>query len=435
MTRRDQSRGSAANWFNEFLGIVAACLVILALPIEAARAQVCGALCDSSPDRAAILKILGFAPIWPNFDIIENATGQSDTTQFLDLFAQQTSFGGGPAHLGMYVSSTTGADVAAFGGADYAHSSGYGVTDSAGLLGPGGTSGPSFKDVDGGGGIEGSYNLASLMRLPADQRFDVEGFFNYDHNAMTLGALPGIGVANSGSAQTNTYMVGGLVSYAIERTYLNVAGFYDFGGGSEFQTTDGSAGSFGLQGYGVDARLGNTFILYNSITPGTQGFVTKEPATPAGGYAVGLDASGHVGYGNQRFDSFTDSTGFIYGPDQTRFGDAGALAKLFVVFAQGDYLWAPYVGASIDQQFAYSSTLDIPSQPALVGGDVLFIRPAQTYYGPQLGLDMQAPSGWKAGIKGFLTATADTQIAGGTVYASIPFDVPPPPAPPLAAKY
>jgi hypothetical protein len=78
------------------------------------------------------------------------------------------------------------------------------------------------------------------------------------------------------------------------------------------------------------------------------------------------------------------------------------------------------VTGTVDQRFAFSSTLNIPAQAALPGGDLISLQEAQTFWGGQWGLDVRGPSGWTVGAKGFYSASSDTNITGGRVYAKIP---------------
>jgi len=76
-------------------------------------------------------------------------------------------------------------------------------------------------------------------------------------------------------------------------------------------------------------------------------------------------------------------------------------------------LRTPYVAGTVDQQFDYSNTLNIPNQAALIGGDAISLQEAQTFWGAQLGLDVRGPIGLTVGVKGSYQASADTNIAGG----------------------
>jgi hypothetical protein len=321
------------------------------------------------------------------------------------------------SQLGMYISHGT-ADASVFGGAAVTRNSGYGVSDSAGLVAPG-TTAPSFKDVAGGGGVAGSYDL----NLSGNQSLRFSGSFDYRRVDMTLGALAGLGLASAGSVQTDTYRFGGAVIYGLGSAYLEGKAAFDFGHGNETQTVDGSTGRFDTHGYSADLRIGNVFMLLNTLSSGTATRMpTKAPPKAAGGYAVGLDLSGHLGYSNERIDGFTDSAGFVYGADRTRYGDIGGRAKLFAVVPNNGLLWMPYVAGTVDQQFGFSSTLTIPDQVALPGGDIVSLQQAQTFLGTQLGLDIRGAGGWKIGARGFYSASSDTNITGGSAYVKIPFN-------------
>ena len=331
----------------------------------------------------------------------------------------------GPSnHLGMYISPSGGSnDGYLAGGGAVLHSSGYGLTDSAGVLAPG-TKGPSLTDVSGGGSIGGYYDASWL--LPASQGLLFRGFFNYSGDELTLGSIAGLAAASAGSARFNTYTFGGSATYNIGATYAEASGAGDFGSGSETNGVDGSTGSFNTQGYFADLRIGTIFPLL--ATGGVPPVVTKAAPKVNGGTVLALDVSGHVGYTSQQINGFTDSTGFVFGDDRTQFGDVGARVKLFMVIPDHGVYWMPYVAGTVDQLFGYSSTLNIPVQAALPTGDVVGLSQAQTFGGGELGLDARVPNGWTIGAKGFYTASADTNIAGGTAYVRIPLNYTPLPA-------
>jgi len=331
----------------------------------------------------------------------------------------------------MYVSSspTGGIDAFAAGGGSVTRSSGYGVTDSAGLLAPGTTT-PSIRDVSGGGGIAGSYKVSGL---PANQSLSFSGFFDYARDNITLGTITGLAAGNAGSGQTDTYTFGGSFLYSIGATYLRGSAAYDFGHGSESLNLDGSAGSFSTHGYSADLKLGHVFVLLNTISSGNPAMPTKAPPKLAGGYVVALDLSGHLGYSNQQVDGFTDSSGFVFGTDQTQYGDIGGRAKLFALVPNNGLVWMPYIAGTVDQGFGFSSTLNIPTQAALVGGDVLGLQEALTFWGTEFGIDVRGPNGWTVGAKGFYSASADTNITGGTAYVKIPLNYTPRPV--FAPRY
>jgi len=335
----------------------------------------------------------------------------------------------------MYVSSGAGeTDAWAGGGGAVMRSNGFSATDSAGILGPGTTT-PSITDVSGSGGITGSYDASRF--LPTNQGLKFVGFFNYRRDnissATPAAAFGALGVTSSGSTAMNNYTFGGSFFYNVNSTYLAGVAALNFDNGSD-TSSDGTTDTFNGHGYAADLRIGKVFVLLNTISSGNPGMPTKAPPKPAdGGYALGLDVSGHLGYSNQQIDGYTDSSGFINGADLTRFGDIGGQVKLFALIPKSGFVWMPYVAGTVDQQFGFSSTGNIPSQPALPGGDVISLQAAPTFWGTQLGLDVQGPNGWIVGANGFYQASADTNIIGGSVHASIPLNYTPRPA--LAVKY
>jgi hypothetical protein len=334
-----------------------------------------------------------------------------------------TAGGSSGLHLGMSVSSGPANPFDAFGegGASVTRGSNLGVTDSAGLAAPGTTF--NFKDTSGNGSITASYGVSGL---PTDQQLSFRGLFGYQKDNL------GIDV---GSAQTNTYNFAGAVHYYIGQTYLIGAGGYNLGNGSEALNLDGSTGSFNTRGYWTDLKLGHVFVLFNSIAKSAAStkLPTKAPPKPTGGYAVGLNVSGHIGYSNGQVQSFTDSTGFMFGGANTRYEDAGVRAKLFVLVPKDDFVWKPYVAATLDREFGYSSSAIIPDQPLFPGGDIVNIQQALTFGGAEAGLDVRGPNGWMVGAKGFYQASTNVNVTGGTAYVKIPLNYTPPPV--FATRY
>jgi hypothetical protein len=135
--------------------------------------------------------------------------------------------------------------------------------------------------------------------------------------------------------------------------------------------------------------------------------------------------SGHIGYFKSRTNGFTDSSGFIFGTGEAKSGDVGARARLFALVAANGWLWMPYVSATVDREFGVSNTLDIPSQAALPGGDVIGIQTAKTFGGGDLGIDVRGSNGVTVGVKGFYEASADTNFIGGSVTVKVPLNYTP----------
>jgi hypothetical protein len=334
-----------------------------------------------------------------------------------------------PGHLGMSVPSSNGGvfSVSGYGGGASTTSSGYGVTDSAGLFA--GTTTPSFRAATASGGLTASYDVSRMM--PTNQTLLFRGFFDYAAANVTLGATPGLPAASSGSLNINSYTFGGGVRYGFGANYIQASAAGTTGNGTEFQAIDGSTGSFNTSGYWTDVKVGRTFLLANTIRTAYSALPAKAPPKATGGYVVGLDLSGHLGYADSRIGGFTDSTGFILGNSDTRYWDSGLKAKLFLLTRVGQYLWSPYVAATVDQQFGYSSNLFIPNQAAFPGGDTIGLLTAQTFWGAQAGLDVRAANGWTVGVRGFYRASSDTTTAGGTAYLRIPLN----PVQPVSARY
>jgi len=339
-------------------------------------------------------------------------------------------------HLGMYVSGTASpeTDFNAAGGMFSAHGSGYGVVDTAGAVIPG-TRTSSFHNLDGGGGISGNYDATSAFALSSSQRLILSGYFDYTHASSTYGAAPGlagVGLGGAGSANTNAYSFAGSFLYTNNSTYLNGLGLYSFGNGTESQTFDGSSGNFTTSGYALDLRLGNIFTLINTMGSATQSAMpTKAPPKAPGGYIAGLDLSGHIGYVDDRANGFTDTAGFVFGTEEAKYTDLGGRAKLFALFSGNGYMWEPYVAGTIDQRMGFSSTLSLPAQAALPTGDLVGFQEANTFWGGEFGLDVRGAGGVTVGLKGFVEASSDITVAGGSAVVKIPFNY----TPTVAARY
>jgi len=338
--------------------------------------------------------------------------------------------GGGGSRLGMSVPGGPAdqIDAGGFGGGSVIRGN-VGITDSAGITTPGMMTG--FKDVSGIGSIYGSYQVSGL---PANQWLSLSGAFDYQRHNISVAPITGLAGASGGSAGADTYTFQGSAFYSFGSSYVRGAAGFDVGRGNETSFVDGSTGNFNTHGYAGDLRIGTVFGLLNTIkTASPAAMPTKAPPKSTSGYAVGLDLSGHVGYSDQRLDGFTDSTGLIFGSGDTHSGDVGARARLFAVVQDNGWLWVPYVSATVDQQFGFSSVLNIPNQAAFVGGDVFSFQEAKTFWGTELGLNVQGPFGLTIGAKGFYQASADISFVGGTAYVKVPLNYTPKPA--FASRY
>jgi hypothetical protein len=338
------------------------------------------------------------------------------------------------AHLGMYVGAGSpdqpgwGAD----GGGAVLRGKDLRVSDTASFLTPGETF--TLHDTSGNGGIIGTVDATRFFGLPSNNSLLFTGSFNYQSDSASLGAVSPTGVAfNTGSFQSDTYTFHGSVFYRSGTTYLIGAADYNFGRSNETLSPVGGTGSFNSNGYSVDAKLGNVFVLFNTTGVSTSAALpTKAPPKPAGGTLVGLDLSGHIGSFGNWANGFTDSTGFIWGTDQIRSGDIGGRAELFALMPGNGLLWKPYVAGTVNQLFGFSSTLTIPSQVAQPGiTDVFSVQSARTFGGAELGVNTRGPGGWTVNVMGFYEAAGDTNITGGSVTVKIPFNY----SPMVASRY
>lgn len=328
--------------------------------------------------------------------------------------------------LGMYVSSGS-PDMPGWGGSvGYSAIRGSGIraADTAGAIAPGET--VSVRDTSGSGGILGTFDATRFFGLSGNQSAFFTAYFDYQGDSASLGAVPGVGAAfiQTGSLRTDTYTFGGSLFYRSGTTYLDGEAAYNFGRNNETNFLGGGAtGSFNSNGYSVDAKLGKVFVLSNTTGVSTSAAMpTKAPPKPTGGTLVGLDLSGHLGYFEDRLDGFTDSTGFTFGTGQTRSGDIGGRAELFALMPGNGLVWKPYVAGTVDQFFGLSTTVNIPSQVALAGGDLLSVQAARTFGGAELGVAARGSGGWTVDVKGFYEASTDTTITGGSVTLKIPFN-------------
>jgi hypothetical protein len=338
-------------------------------------------------------------------------------------------------HLGMYVAPVgsnnyVGGAAAGFG--SVMTSSGYGLTDTAGAV-PANTRSSGFKAVGGGGAIAGVFDASRYVGLSGDQSLTVQGYFKYDADSISIGsstlAVPLIG-GNAGSIHSDTYRFGGTALYQFGASYVSGWGEYDFGHSHETNALTASLGAFDDHGYAVDGRIGHIFILANSIPPSSGSALTKTPVA-AGGTLFALDLSAHVGYSDDRTDTFTDTTGFIFGTAESASGDYGARARVTAYSPVDGVLWMPYVSATFDHLFDVKNTAFDPAQAALPTGDILSFDVDKTFVGGDFGIEARGRGGWVIGGKGFIDGSADTTIIGGMGYVKIPFNY----TPVVAARY
>ena len=414
--------------FTDINGRVCATSDLIANPVDPNGPSVCPS--GSTP--------LGNPSIPPILDKLlkdrDRRGGPLPVTPFIDYSSQVStllgldeSLGAAPTggRLGMTVTPDTGfGNGVAFGAGGYsARSSGVGVTDTAGLLAPGSVSTASRTNA-GSGGLSGSYDASSFVG--SNQKLILNGGFDYTASRTNYSAA-------SGSINSDTYDFKGSALYSNYSTYLLLSGTYEFGNNSEFFVGDASSGSYRSDGYNVDARLGHVFVLFNSIAavaPPSRMPLKAAPRAADGGYAIGLDLSGHLGYSSDVARGFTDTSGFTFGDERAKGGETGLLAKLFAAVPRNGVIWQPYVAGSVDWRFDYSHIASFPTQVALAGGDAVSFSDGTTFVGAQAGFDVRAANGWIVGVNGFYSHSSDTDIAGGRAYVRIPFG-----PVPVAARY
>jgi hypothetical protein len=355
------------------------------------------------------------APSSPTFQDPFNLPGAPSSPTFQDPHQLPGAPSSSTLNLGMYVTPDTGFgnDVTLGAGGYSARSSGVSVTDTAGLLAPGSISTGSQTNA-GSGGISGSYDASYLVG--SNQKLSFNGAFNYTSSTTNFAGA-------SGSINSNTYGFNGSALYSNYATYLVLSGSYEFGNNNEFFAGDASSGSYRSDGYNVDARLGHVFVLFNSIaTIARSRMPVKAPPRAAdGGYGIGLDLSGHLGYASGVARGFTDTSGFTFGDERVQGGETGLRAKLFAAVPRNGVVWQPYISGSVDWRFDYSHIASFPTQVALAGGDAVNFEDGTTFVGAQAGLDVRTANGWTVGVNGFYSHSSDTDFTGGRVYVRIPF--------------
>lgn len=139
----------------------------------------------------------------------------------------------------------------------------------------------------------------------------------------------------------------------------------------------------------------------------------------ATGYSVNLDVSAHVSHSDDAIGGFNDALGLVYGTERIRFWNVGGHAKLFWTLPCGPLVWTPFVAATIDQEFGYSHTLDIPVQTAAVA-DVFYYGSVQTFLGAQAGIEGRNPYGVRFGLNGYYRQSSEFQVLGGQAYLKFP---------------
>ena len=325
------------------------------------------------------------------------------------------SIGSSYNQLGMTVVPDGLGNGVGFGaGGSSSHTNGVGISDSAGLLAPGAMA-TGVRQNSGSGGIAGSYDASWLVG--PNQQLLLGGAFNYTSSSLNYAGA-------AGSINSDMYDFRGFALYTNYQSYVALSGSYGFGNNHEFFAGDLSSGNYRSESYDVDVRLGHVFVLFNSIAtaaPPPRMSVKAPPRAADGGYAIGVDLSGHVGYANSVAQGFTDNSGFVFGDETAQGGEGGLQAKFFAEVPRNGVTWLPYITGTVDWRFDYSHVAYFPTQVALAGGDAVNFSDATTFVGGQIGLDVKTANGWTVGANGFYSHSSDTEIAGGRVYVKVPF--------------
>jgi hypothetical protein len=316
--------------------------------------------------------------------------------------------------LGMTVAPDGFGNGVGFGaGGSSSHTSGVGVTDSAGLLAPGAVA-TAARQTSGSGGISGSYDASWLVG--PNQKLLLDGAFNYTSASLNY-------AGGAGSISSDMYDFRGSALYSNYLSYVALSGSYGFGTNHEFFAADLSSGNYRSDSYEVDVRFGHVFVLFNSIATALppRMSVKAPPRNADGGYSIAVDLSGHVGYANSVAQGFTDSSGFVFGDETAQGGEGGLRAKFFAEVPRNGVTWMPYITGTVDWRFDYSHVSYFPTQMALASGDAVNFSDATTFVGGQVGLDVKTANGWTVGANGFYSHSSDTEFAGGRVYVKVPF--------------
>jgi hypothetical protein len=183
---------------------------------------------------------------------------------------------------------------------------------------------------------------------------------------------------------------------------------------------DSGTGNTDGRGYSVGATVGNWFQLFGTARP-SPAIPTKAPPASGGGYALFLNTAGTVDYRKEWDNGFTDTAGSIFGTEKVSYTALSAQANLVAVLPSSGFAWLPFVGVNVNRQFGFNHTFDIPAQ-AGTPADTLFIDQSNTFWGVQTGVNIINRGGVRAGLSASYTASADTNIVGGSVFLKIPFD-------------
>ena len=256
-----------------------------------------------------------------------------------------------PGTSGTNYDATGGGAVGDAGGAfgDIAGGThkGYDFTDTAGTAGQT----PGFRDFGGGGGVAATFDARKWLGLGGNQSLlfgaSVDGQSYSRTFDADVGKISGASVGGSVSAL-----------YASRAFYATGGVQFDWGRADITDNTTTGQGTYNSNDVSTDVRIGKVFPLWGS--GGNRGSLKD-----SNGYApLFLDVSGHIGYARSVDGGYTDTTGAVFGDETEQYWTGGGRVRLMSFMRSNGILWTPFVGATIDQQFDYNHTFDIPAQGA-----------------------------------------------------------------------
>ena len=273
-----------------------------------------------------------------------------------------------------------------------------------------------------GGGGDGRFNFVQHFDTGANQILTIGALFRYDSLRTTFDADPLVGTGSAASIRRDLFTAAGLFRYDIGNAYFGAGVAGSFGSGNWTDNVAAASANFRSHGFMAGGRVGYVFNLVNTRGSGSRPAMhTKAPPKPVDGYTLNLSVSSSLGYAQDNIGGFTDSSGFAWGNEQLRYWKAGAQAMLYANIHRNGYKWTPFAAATVDGQFGFSHTLDIPAQAGTTADTVLYGSP-QTFWGGRLGLDITNPTGWNYGVEGSYSQSAQYQILGGRAYVRMPID-------------
>ncbi len=245
---------------------------------------------------------------------------------------------------------------------------------------------------------DGHVDASKVFNLGDGQRLAVGGFFQFDDLDRDFDSVPALGIKNPGSIDRDIYTLAGIVRYDARSFYMGGGFAGNWGNGTWKDNTVGAVGDFDSNGFIGAGYIGNVFTLTKSVS---------------------LDLNGFIAYDHETVGGFTDSTGFRWSNEEEKYWDAGGRAKLFMTIPDGNYVWMPYVAATLQAEFDYSHELHVPAQLG-APRETLFYGDGQTLWGGQIGVDAVHASGIKFGLSGFWEDSSQYELAGGWAYFKIP---------------